>query len=55
MFILQSLIAIWFTASLAMSAALTKHYPQLAGWGNVSRSIAWPITLLEVYWGQLDE
>lgn len=55
MFILQCLLSIWFFAALAMSAALTKHYPGIAGWGNVSRSIAWPVTLYEVHLGQLDE
>ena len=54
MFILHVALVIWFTAALAMSAVLTKQYPDLNGWGNVSRSIAWPVTMWEVSLGQLD-
>lgn len=51
--LLQIFDGVWFLVAFAMSAALTKSHPDLAGWGNVSRSIAWPVTLLEVQRGDL--
>ena len=48
-------LTFWFIVAFAMSAALTKHYPEFAGWGNVSRSIAWPVTIYEVATGIIDQ
>jgi CRISPR/Cas system-associated protein Cas7 (RAMP superfamily) len=52
--ILDALTALYLCAALAMSAALTKTYPEFAGWGNVSRSMAWPVTIYEIYAGLMD-
>jgi hypothetical protein len=51
--ILELFTLFWGIVSLGMSAALTVHYPQYAGWDNVSRSIAWPITLYELLSGRM--
>jgi hypothetical protein len=46
---------VYFTAAAAMSFALHKYYPHLHGWGNVSRSLGWPVTLYEIKKGMLDD
>ena len=48
MIALQIFDIVWMLISLSMSAALCKTHPELSGWQNVSRSMAWPITLYEV-------
>jgi hypothetical protein len=55
MFILQSLLVLYLTAAIAMSAALCRHYPQFMGWANVSRGMAWPVTIYEIVSGLIDE
>jgi len=55
MFALQVFLVIWFAATLAMSMALVRIYPRMDSWLNVSRSIAWPVTLLESYWGMIED
>ena len=47
-------IVFWYSTALGMSASLCRTYPDLTGWGNVSRSIAWPVTILELKWDQLN-
>jgi len=55
MLFLQIFLVLWLAVALAMSAALIRVYPQMDSWINVSRSVAWPVTLLEAFWGMLDE
>lgn len=50
---LDCIMAAWMTAALGMSLALTKHYPDMGGWDNISRAVAWPVTLWEVNQGLL--
>ena len=42
------LLIYWFIIAFAMSGALAVKCPRFSGWDNVSRSIAWPITLYEI-------
>lgn len=51
---LEIITVAYSLAAFGMSAALTKTYPQYAGWRNVTRSIAWPVTLYEVYADLMD-
>ena len=46
--VLYIFICAYYSASFGMSAALTRHYPELDGWGNVSRALGWPVTLYEI-------
>jgi hypothetical protein len=55
MFTFQMFVFFYVTASMAMSAALSKHYPGIAGWGNFSRGVAWPVTLYEILKGSIEE
>ncbi len=50
---LDVFLTLWFITALAFSAALTTSFPHIAGWANVSRSIAWPVTLYEIHKGLL--
>lgn len=46
--ILDFLLLIYFCAAVAMSIWLTREFPEFNGWGNVSRAIAWPVTVYEI-------
>ncbi len=41
-------MTVWMMASVAMSFALTKNFPDMKTWDNFSRSIAFPVTLWEM-------
>lgn len=48
----EILVILWYIVAFAMSAALTKCHPEISGWGNVSRSMAWPVTIYEIKTGK---
>ena len=46
---MEWLLLMWTIIASAMSATLATRRPHLSGWGNVSRSIAWPVTIYEIH------
>lgn len=45
---LDIFVCFYITGALTMSVVLCRECPELTGFGNVSRSLGWPVTIYEI-------